>query len=122
MDEIQTRVVRLAPGGSYELQEYSWSSPGRRDYKSEGFRIECVVDREGREHNLEWADEPRDITPGRTATTDGHRRRLRISSVVCPIRVLHLHWSQYSGSHPDRNSSWRTRTWHQFEIEPPGDE
>ena len=119
LDDRHT-TVRLAPGASYELPAYAWNTPGRHDYKSEGFDVRFVERANGIRYTPEWGDELREVFPGCVALRREGRRYLRLSAEACPVRVLFVHWFSYTGSHPDHGSSWSRRTWYRFEAEEEG--
>ena len=122
MKKPETMVVRVETGKSSRVQAYSWGTPGSRDYKSEGYRIERVIDRNGVVHEPRWDDEPLELFPGCTTSQEGGYRNLDVSSSACPMQVLHCHWFMYTGSEPEHSSSWETRTWFHFKADEEGEE
>ena len=44
----KTHTIEIPRGESDHVEDYSWSSAGSHDNKSEGFSIERIVDRGGR--------------------------------------------------------------------------
>jgi len=117
MSEPKTEVIRIKDGEATKIKAYSWNTPGSHDYKSQGFEIERIIDRDGVEHTPRWEDDPIQLFPGCTTSREGGYRYLHVSSSACPMRVLHCHWFRYTGSEAAHNSSWESRTWYQFEAE-----
>ena len=117
MNEPKTEVIRVQEGESRTVEDCTWNAAGSRDYKSEGFRIERIIDRDGVEHEPRWEDGPIELLPGCSTSQEGGHRYVHVSSAACPVRVLRCHWYRYTGSEPEHGSSWETRTWLLFEAE-----
>ena len=117
MTEPNTEIIRVKQGESGRTRAYSWDTPGRNDYKSQGFRFERVVDRDGVEYEPRWAKEPLELFPGCTTSVDGGYYYVHVSSDACPVRILQTEWYRYTGSDAAQSSSWETQTWLQFEVD-----
>jgi hypothetical protein len=122
MCEPSIEIIRVKEGESRETTAYSWETPGTHDYKSRGFEIDQIIDRNGIEHDPRWDDEPIELFPGCVAFRDGGVRHLKVSSSACPVRVLRRYWHRYTGSEAAHNWSSETETWLHFEVEEEGQE
>ena len=122
MKETETEVIKVKSGESEVVRDYSWGTPGNRDYKSEGYSVEQVIDRHGIEHHPRWDEKPLQLFPGCTTSKEGGYRYLHVSGSACPVKVLHCHWFRYTGSEPEHSSAWETRTWLHFQLDENGEE
>jgi hypothetical protein len=116
MSEPKISVVRIESGEWYETRSYSWNTPGTHDYKSEGFEVDRIIDRNGVEHVPHWAEEPTELFPGCVTSREGGYRYTRVSSSACPVKILESHWYRYTGSEAGHDSSWTSRTWYHLEA------
>ena len=100
-----------------ETRSRVWHHEGTNDYRNTIIRIEELEDREGKECDLIWNEEPTEVCPGVTTWSEGHGARMRINREACPVRVLFREYFEYvSYTDSEHNSSWTTYFWVRYEA------
>lgn len=99
-----------------EVPSRAWHNEGSNDYKNTYIDIVKIVDREGKEHDPVWGEEPVEVIPGVTTRKEDRGHLVRIARGACPLRVLFREYFEYvSYDSWEHNSSWTSYWWIRYE-------